>query len=114
MQINLIYQATSPNEFKELVTWLRDTGVPANATVTPAKRDRGPNETKLLEMTDKAKMRLSEAEKVAVESGQLTREEVAAQRIAIIEASELSVAEQQGTQKIESKEVSIDDGEEIT
>lgn len=115
MQINLSYQAKTADEFKELAVWLRETGVPANTTVNPAKRDRGPNESRFLELSGLSKMRLSQEEKELVDSGAMTREQVAADKVRVYEAQagngEMSVAEMQGAQQPEAKE---DDGESFT
>lgn len=112
MQINLSYQAKTADEFKELALWLQENGVPANPTVAASKRDRGPNETRFLELSGLSKMRLTADEKASVESGAMTREQVAADKVLVLEAQKSNG--ETPVSEMTPKEAQVDDGEEFT
>ncbi len=111
---NINYDASSREEFLALIDELSSRNITPNVVVRkPATSDeKGPNEREFLELSGMQRMRLSNEEKTLVESGQLTREQVAAQKVLLIKAENgdgLSVAERQGSQPLEKK----DDGEDF-
>lgn len=112
---NVNYEATSEDEFLALLDKLLARNITPNVTVKPAAKDeKGPNEREFLQLSGMQRMRLSNEENALVQAGQATREEIAAQKVVVLKASDdgLSVAERQGAQKIEP--VKSDDGESFT
>lgn len=98
----ITYQARDLQEFKELMQWAKEQGVPLKSVAGKPDTDKGPNEQAYVKATGK-RLRLSEAEQA---SG-MTREEIAALRMQ--SGNETPVASAPVVEKLPS-----DDGEDLT